>query len=1144
MGTNLIRAMLLASASVAVAVVIAPVAAQAQEATYQIDIPAQSMGDALRALGKATKQNIVFSGSVVKGKRSAAVRGQMSASDALSQMLAGTGLKMSRGSGGGLVVISGNAEVAPTRVGAPTVDSNVVAMTSASSSTVVDARTGAALKGALVELMETGEKTSTGELGEFRFPGRNGSVNLRVSYLGYPEYQQFVDLKDGRATAAIYLSDGGSNNDIVVTAYQSGRAQSLNQERTADNVSTVVSSDLLGQFDGTTISDALRRAPGVGFVVNEKTGDGANVIIRGLEPGFNTVTFNGLRLPIGDGVSRGANLDNILADSVSSITINKTLLPSQDGSGTGGLVDIITKGPLDRPRFYVSLTGEKSFSAKNFLNESFTSGTISKRFGSEGNFGVSLTGQFRKRNIRSVTLSSGILLGQYFPATDEGRPVIVGDEVNPLRRRPYEEGVDDTYQTNIGFSDVNSSVTNYAIGASAQWNIGSHTELKLDYNRNHSSTDQYNRSADFAPLAGFAIAPIPELDGEPRLAYYWENYSSPGLPVRYSQSHFVSDNITSESSTLAFEGKTNTGRWGIRYRGGYAEGKTRTPAQYFMSVGRSDYGPYYLDMADLDPAVVQNTLNGNIISPFVKNIKDIVFPALTDSGYALLNDPSVSAFQFGSSYSNSGWNKRWTGAVDVDRSFNSGFLRKIQAGMFFEQSKSGSDFDGSSEIYSSLTPRELGLINEALPLTDIGVKSGFALISERNLRDFFAKVATGNADGVTTFFSPPDDLSLLDSTTEKDLAAYLQAHLKFGRLEVVGGLRAERVKTISQAAYGAQLITADGRFDFDFFLANRNITPLTGTDLTVLPRVTANFRFNDNLVLRAGYYLSIARPTLEQLSRGSNIFLDLRPRYGPNLNQPRLQVSQGNPDLKAAYTNNFDISLEWYSGDIGVMKIGAFYKPTKNAFFMSADEARPDLVDVVLPDDPRFQTPNLLTSLIRPENDTTLAKVWGAEVSIERRLNFLPGLLSGLGLYANYTYSDSSRLTYLTFRFAEGGRVYVRAPFQTQPKHTGTFALTYSKGKVDGTLGYTMQSKYLTNFGQAGLSSYKDGIGTLDGRIEYKGSIFGSTARIYIEGSNLLKSAKDATFSRSAGGDGVPKILSDQTYNGGRTVRLGATISF
>jgi iron complex outermembrane recepter protein len=109
MGTNLLRALFLTSAGLAHLATAAPAAALAQEASYQIDIPAQPMGEALRALGKATKQNIVFDGSIVKGKRSTTVRGRMSASEALDRMLQGSGLEMSRGSGGGLVVKARNA---------------------------------------------------------------------------------------------------------------------------------------------------------------------------------------------------------------------------------------------------------------------------------------------------------------------------------------------------------------------------------------------------------------------------------------------------------------------------------------------------------------------------------------------------------------------------------------------------------------------------------------------------------------------------------------------------------------------------------------------------------------------------------------------------------------------------------------------------------------------------------------------------------------------------------------------------------------------------------------------------------------------------------------------------------------------------
>ena len=111
MGTNIIRAILLASVSVASAVAV-PAQAFAQEAAYQVDIPAQSLGDALRSLGRLTRQNIVFDGSLVRGKKSVAIRGRMTSGEALSKMLAGSGLVIARGAGGTLMVKAGNGGTA------------------------------------------------------------------------------------------------------------------------------------------------------------------------------------------------------------------------------------------------------------------------------------------------------------------------------------------------------------------------------------------------------------------------------------------------------------------------------------------------------------------------------------------------------------------------------------------------------------------------------------------------------------------------------------------------------------------------------------------------------------------------------------------------------------------------------------------------------------------------------------------------------------------------------------------------------------------------------------------------------------------------------------------------------------------------
>jgi len=382
-------------------------ASPAMAQTRSYSIPAQSAASGVAALARQSDQQVLISARDAKGKKTREVRGEMTIEQAFAKLLAGSGLTAKRtGAGAWAVVQEGNAGVDRAE---PTQAAASVDVPAASASTVVDARTGAALKGALIEIVETGEKTSTGNLGEFRFPGKTGSYNLRISYLGYPRYEQNVDLKDGRATSGILLSDGSAVGEIVVTAYQSSRAQALNQERTAENVSTVISDDLTGRFDGTTIAEALRRAPGVSFTQNPDTGDGQNIMVRGMSGAFNAITFNGVQLQGRDGVERNPRLDNILADSVSKITINKTLLPSQSGTGTGGLVEIETKSPLDRPAKFISVSADLGRSSGDFLKDESLSGIASFQFGESKNFGVSLSAQYRKQNNQAIQFGSSVL---------------------------------------------------------------------------------------------------------------------------------------------------------------------------------------------------------------------------------------------------------------------------------------------------------------------------------------------------------------------------------------------------------------------------------------------------------------------------------------------------------------------------------------------------------------------------------------------------------------------------------------------------------------------------------------------------------------------------------------------------------------
>ncbi|WP_202839126.1 TonB-dependent receptor [Luteimonas saliphila] len=69
-----------------------PVLAQS-EARHAVELQAQDLGTALKLLAQQTKLQIVYSADLVQGKRAPALDGSLTATEALSELLRGTGLK-------------------------------------------------------------------------------------------------------------------------------------------------------------------------------------------------------------------------------------------------------------------------------------------------------------------------------------------------------------------------------------------------------------------------------------------------------------------------------------------------------------------------------------------------------------------------------------------------------------------------------------------------------------------------------------------------------------------------------------------------------------------------------------------------------------------------------------------------------------------------------------------------------------------------------------------------------------------------------------------------------------------------------------------------------------------------------------------
>jgi TonB-dependent receptor len=166
----------------------------------------------------------------------------------------------------------------------------------------------------------------------------------------------------GPAAAQSVSDDPIEMEALEVTAFSS-QARALDLRRNATEISDALSADNVGLFPDQNVAEALQRVPGLS--VQRDQGEGRAVVIRGIDPSFNSTTINGLRIPGPESDSRSVNLDAISSDLVESIIVSKAVTPDMDADAVGGNIEIKTLSAFDRGARNFNLTLGGSYNTTN-----------------------------------------------------------------------------------------------------------------------------------------------------------------------------------------------------------------------------------------------------------------------------------------------------------------------------------------------------------------------------------------------------------------------------------------------------------------------------------------------------------------------------------------------------------------------------------------------------------------------------------------------------------------------------------------------------------------------------------------------------------------------------------------------------------
>jgi len=261
---------------------------------------------------------------------------------------------------------------------------------------------------------------------------------------------------------------------------------------------------------------------------------------------------------------------------------------------------------------------------------------------------------------------------------------------------------------------------------------------------------------------------------------------------------------------------------------------------------------------------------------------------------------------------------------------------------------------------------------------------------------------------------------------ESIIAYYGMTTLNLNKLMILAGFRHE----ITSIDYTGNIVEYDVEGDYE------KTTGITSDDSYqhILPMVHLRYRLTPQTNIRAAFTTGIARPN----------FYDLVP-YQIILREDD-EMSIGNPDLVPTTAYNLDLLGEHYLPGIGIVSGGVFYKAMDKIIYESEYEQVGGSYD-------GYDVSQMV-------NGKT-ATLYGFEVAWQQQLTFLPGALSGLGIYVNYTYTQSEA------EFLEmGGETHENVTLPGQAGQVGNFAVSYEKFGFQGRLSMNYTDAYINEIGE------------------------------------------------------------------------------
>lgn len=769
-----------------------------------------------------------------------------------------------------------------------------------------------------------------------------GTYTLQVTYIGYKTQMVKVTLKEGEHLIQNIKLDavGITGNEVVITAQASGQNAAINQQLTSDKIVSVVSAARIQELPDANAAESVGRLPGISLV--RSGGEGTGIVVRGLQPKYNTVMIDGVEMAATDVGDRGTDLSMISSNMLEGIEVFKTATPDMDGAFLGGVVNFKLREAKSSGT-NVPIIGLLVQGGYNNLQSAYNDykivGNIENRF-----LGDCL-GVFVQGIIENVNRTSDELGGGYDVLTKNfGVPNQVVLKSLNLSYYPRQK---QRYNGILGMD--------YII-----------PDGKIDFTNmfSKSNTNNKTQSQSYSITGNtisFGEGESPNtLNTLTNILEYEQLLSSVKVNVRVS--HSYSENISPDTWSMDFL-QSSAGTGSISQRLSPVQMAQQSVAKinpnnlFFDGISTSNSFTRERDLAgSLD---IEKSFNfSDFITATFKaggqykyTYRDynyetgggtIYYPGNGDARAAIIN-----AFP-------------WMTQAPYNLSANG--TQNIPITVFQDHGYSYGNFmDGD---YSMGPGTNLGLIKQAI--------------------DIVRNIGTSKPGTVSGDYSP--DLLSSDASDysgkEYRTASYIMASINVGpQVTIIPGVRYQGLET----SYKAPRYYNAGNAP-----AYPNPIPHQDTTITLhhdywLPDVNLRYMPFSWFDVRLAYTNTLVYPDFSAIS--------------PKLDIYTSSVTWNNFTLKPANSQNYDLQLSFHENNIGLFTAGVFLKRIDNLIFGTGTRYITD--PSAYPGLPSYTKGYTISTSI---NNPFRVDVWGMEFDWQTHFWYLPDPFKGLVLNINYTH--------------------------------------------------------------------------------------------------------------------------------------------